>query len=102
MAAFFLYDLLELVDEAKMTEYREKVFSNVEKFGGKYRVVGGEQHTLEGDWKLNFPIIIEFEDKPAALSWYRSPEYDEIKKLRMEAALGKAILIDGDVNPLLS
>lgn len=99
MSAFFLYDLIEVIDEAKMAEYREKVFENVEHFGGKYRVVGGEQHTLEGDWKLNFPVVIEFGDKQSALNWYNSPEYSVLKKLRLEAARGKSILIDGDVSP---
>ena len=100
MAAFFLYDLLEVTDEAKMAEYRQKVFENVEHFGGTYRVVGGEQHTLEGDWKLNFPVVIEFDDKQSALDWYHSAEYSEIKKLRLEGARGNSILIDGDVFPL--
>jgi uncharacterized protein (DUF1330 family) len=100
MAAFFLYDLIEVVDEAKMAEYRAKVFSNVESFGGKYRIVGGAQHVLEGDWNLSFPVVIEFENKQAALNWYESPEYAELKRLRLEAARGNGILIDGDVNPL--
>lgn len=99
MSAFFLYDMDEVIDEAKMAEYREKVFANVEQFGGKYRIVGGEQHPLEGDWKLSFPVMIEFSDKRSALNWYNSPEYSILKKLRLEAARGKGILIDGDVTP---
>ena len=100
MAAFFLYDLLEVIDEAKLAEYREKVFENVEHFGGSYRVVGGEQHALEGDWKLSFPVVIEFDDKQSALNWYNSAEYADLKKLRLAAARGNGILIDGDVFPL--
>ena len=99
MAAFFLYDLLEVLDETKLAEYREKVFPNVEHFGGKYRVVGGEQQALEGDWKFSFPVVIEFENASAVMKWYESPEYSELKKLRLEAARGNGILIDGDVNP---
>ncbi len=100
MSAFFLYDLIEVIDDAKMAEYREKVFENVEHFGGTYRVVGGEQQTLEGDWKLNFPVVIEFDDKASALNWYNSPEYAALKTLRLEGARGNGILIDGDVFPL--
>ena len=100
MAAFFVYDLIEVLDESKMAEYREKVFPNVESFGGTYRVVGGEQHALEGEWKLSFPVVIEFENKQAALNWYESPEYAPLRRLRQEAARGNGLLIDGDVNPL--
>jgi uncharacterized protein (DUF1330 family) len=100
MAAFFFYDLLEVLDEAKMAAYREKVFENVEDFGGTYRVVGGEQETLEGDWKFTFPVVIEFDDKESLLRWYNSPEYADLKKLRHAAARGRGVLIDGDVFPV--
>ena len=100
MAAFFLFDLLEVTDETKMNEYREKVFANVSDFGGTYRVVGGEQLPLEGDRQLAFPVLIEFENKTAALRWYESDEYAPLKALRFAAARGNGVLIDGDVNPL--
>ena len=100
MSAFFLYDLIEVIDEAKMAEYREKVFANVEKFGGEYRVVGGQQLALEGDWTMSFPVVIEFENKQAAMTWYESSEYAPLKRLRLEAARGNGVLLDGDVNPL--
>lgn len=99
MSAFFLYDLLEINDNEKMSEYREKVRPNVEQFGGTYRTIGGEQHLLEGEWRLNFPVIIEFENKEKALRWYNSPEYAPLKALRLAAANGNGVLIDGDVWP---
>jgi uncharacterized protein (DUF1330 family) len=91
MSAYFLYDLLEVTDDARMNEYREKVGPNVEQFGGTYRVIGGEQKPLEGDWKLNFPVLIEFESKDAALRWYDSPEYAPLKALRLTAAKQRRI-----------
>ena len=100
MPAYFLYDLLEVIDEAKMNEYREKVRPNVEQFGGTYRVIGGEQEPLEGEWKLNFPVLIEFESKEKALGWYNSPEYAPLRALRLAAAKGNGVLVDGDVWPL--
>ncbi len=99
MAAFFFFDMLEVLDEVKMAEYREKVFENVEDFGGTYRVVGGEQETLEGDWKFTFPVVIEFDNKESALRWYHSSEYADLKKIRLAATRGNGILIDGDVFP---
>ncbi len=100
MSAYFLFDLKEVIDEAKMAEYREKVFSVVERFGGKYRVIGGEQYVLEGDWRADFPVIIEFENLEKARAWYDAPEYQDLKALRLEATRGNGILIDGDINPL--
>ena len=100
MSAYFFFDVKETTDEAKMAEYRQKVFPVVEQFGGKYRVVGGEQHILEGDWKPDFPVIIEFEDVEKARRWYDSPEYKDLKALRFEAIRCNCVLIDGAVNPL--
>jgi uncharacterized protein (DUF1330 family) len=66
MSAYFLIDVQEITDDALMAEYRRRVFPVVEQFGGKYRVIGGEQYVLEGDWKATFPVIIEFETLEAA------------------------------------
>ena len=100
MSAYFFFDVKEITDEAKMAEYRQKVFPVVEQFGGKYRVVGGEQYVLEGDWQATFPVIIEFENVEKARRWYDSPEYRDLKALRLEATKGNMVLIDGDVNAL--
>lgn len=102
MSAFFFIDVHEITDEAKMAEYREKVFPVVEQFGGKYRVIGGEQHVLEGDWKATFPVLIEFENVEHARRWYDAPEYRELKEMRLAATRGSMVLIDGDVNQLSS
>lgn len=100
MPAYFLIDVQEITDEAKMAEYREKVFPVVEKFGGKYRVIGGEQHVLEGDWKATFPVLIEFETVEEARRWYDAPEYQELKQMRLAATKGTNVLIDGAINAL--
>jgi uncharacterized protein (DUF1330 family) len=100
MSAYFLIDVQEIIDEAKMAEYRQRVFPVVEEFGGKYRVIGGEQHVLEGDWKAVFPVIIEFENVELARRWYDAPEYKELKAMRLAATKGNTVLIDGAVNAL--
>ena len=100
MSAYFFFDVKEIVDEEKMAEYRAKVFPIVERFGGTYRVIGGEQHVLEGDWRANFPVIIEFENIEKARAWYDAPEYQDVKALRLKATRGNGVLIDGDVNQL--
>ena len=61
----------------------------MEQFGGKYRVIGGEQHVLEGDWKATFPVIIEFENVELARRWYDAPEYSELKAMRLAATKRK-------------
>jgi uncharacterized protein (DUF1330 family) len=97
MSAFFFFDVKEITDENKMDEYRQGVRQTVEKYGGKYRVIGGEQQPLEGDWQPTFPVIIEFDDIEQARRWYDAPEYQDLKALRLSATKGSMVLIDGDV-----
>ena len=39
----------------QFAEYAERMPALVEKYGGTYRVLGGEVETLEGDWGLPGP-----------------------------------------------
>lgn len=97
MSAFCFFDVQEITDAEKMNEYRKGVFDTVEKYNGKYRVIGGEQQIVEGDWQPTFPVIIEFESAEQARRWYDSPEYRDLKELRLSATKGHMVLIDGDV-----
>ena len=97
MSAFFFFDVKEITDLDKLNEYRRGIDGLVEKYNGKYRVIGGEQQLLEGDWQPTFPVIIEFENVEQARRWYDSPEYRDLKALRLSATRGSMVLIDGDV-----
>lgn len=95
MSAYFFLDVLEVTDEEKMAEYRSRVFAVVEKHGGRYLIVGGDQQQLEGSSQLTFPVLIEFDDLAAASSWYNSDDYRALKQMRLDATRGNAFLING-------
>lgn len=95
MAAYCWIDVLEITDTEKMAEYRRKVFPVVERYGGKYVVLGGKQEILEGDWQATFPVVIEFETVEQAKRWYNAPDYAELKALRQSAAKGNFVLLEG-------
>ena len=97
MSAYFLVNILEVTDPAKMEEYRAGVLATVKRFGGQYRCIAGQATALEGDWTPTFPVIVEFPSYDAALRWYRSPEYAPLLKLRLQATRGNAVLIDAAV-----
>lgn len=54
MAAYFLVDILEIKDAAKMERYRSQVPPVVEKFGGRYLVIGGPFHAVKGSYRTTF------------------------------------------------
>ena len=95
MTAYFFFDLLEVIDEAKLGKYRESVGSIVEKYGGRYLAVGGKCDVVEGTWRPTFPVILEFPSLEQAHRWYESPEYRPLLKLRLEAARGHGVFIEG-------
>lgn len=97
MSAYFFFDVQEITDQDKMDKYRQGVFETVEKYEGNYRVIGGHPQVLEGDWKPVFPVVIEFETAEKARCWYDSPEYRDLKNLRLSATKGNMFLLDGDV-----
>ncbi|TBC25579.1 DUF1330 domain-containing protein (plasmid) [Rhizobium ruizarguesonis] len=51
-------------------------------FGGRYVGRGGKTITLEGDWRPNRLVIVEFPDMESLMAWYNSPEYAPLLELR--------------------
>ena len=96
MSAFFFFDNLEVIDPEKLDEYIREVGPVVEKYGGRYRVVGGSATVFEGDWKPRHPVVIEFESAETARAWYLSDEYRPLRALRQSAVRCNGVLIEGD------
>jgi uncharacterized protein (DUF1330 family) len=92
MPAFLVTDI-EWHDEAKATEYREKLGPVMEKFGGKTLAVGAPT-VLEGSWKPARLVIVEFPTVEALRSWYASAEYQPVLKLRHEGARTNMVVLD--------
>ncbi len=68
----------------------------VERYGDRYRVVGGEWEAIEGDHRLIFPVLIEFPDLETARAWYHSEEYRSLRELRHRSATVNAVLLGTD------
>ena len=75
--------------------YREAVPALVDRFGGRFRVRGGELEVLEGEWPLPRLVIIEFPSRDAARLFYDSPEYQKILPLRQRASEGNLVIVEG-------
>ena len=79
MTAYFLFDIHEIHDADKATEYRGQVFATVETFGGTYRILGGQVDKIEGDWTTGILVLIEFPNRNQAQAWYDSDLYRPLK-----------------------
>jgi uncharacterized protein (DUF1330 family) len=95
MAAYCLFDNLEVLDAEKLRDYKERVRPLVERWGGRYVVLGGRVDLMEGNWRPSFPVMIEFPDLERAHGWYGSNDYQELKALRLSAVRSSAVFIAG-------
>jgi uncharacterized protein (DUF1330 family) len=95
MSAYCFFDNIEVFDPAKLKEYKSRVPSVVEKYGGRYIVRAGKADVVEGNWQPAFPVILEFPSLDQAYLWYGSDKYRELKALRHSAVRSNAVFIEG-------
>ena len=95
MSAYCFFDNLETINPEKLEEYKNRVAPVVQKFGGRYVVLGGKFKVVEGDWSPTLPVIIEFPSLEQAYKWYDSDEYQELKELRLSAVKSNAVFLEG-------
>jgi len=94
MAAYVIVDLV-VTDPVTMDEYRKQVPATLAKYGGRFLVRGGAHHTVEGDWKPNRVVVLEFPSLEQAKRWYDSEEYREPKAMRLRAGRANLVMVEG-------
>ena len=93
MKAYVIY-VGDIIDEVRFQQYREQADAHLAKVGGKYVVATGSATLLEGALPASRTVIIEFPSRQAALDWYESDEYTQIRKLREGADHSTMYLVD--------
>ena len=74
MPAYLIVDC-EVTDPERYEAYKQLAPPAIAKYGGRYLVRGGEMTPLEGDWRPNRVVVLEFPDVETAKRFYASPEY---------------------------
>jgi uncharacterized protein (DUF1330 family) len=90
MTTYALFEI-DWHDQNKAKEYREKFSPVLEKYGGKTLVAAPPQ-VIEGNWNPARVVILEFPNAVAFRTWYASPEFAPILKLRAEGATTKTVI----------
>ena len=94
MAAYVLVEV-EVTDPTTYEEYKQLTPATLAVYGGKFVVRGGASETLEGDWKPNRVVVLEFPSVEQAKTWWNSPEYSKAKAIRQRAAITRMIVLEG-------
>ena len=94
MAAYFLFDNVEVSDPDALAGYFPKAAKLVAEHGGRYLAVDAVPQVVEGDPGLRSVVLMEFPDGDSARGWYESPAYRPLRAIRHGAARNNAVLID--------
>jgi uncharacterized protein (DUF1330 family) len=65
VAAYVVVDVV-VEDPVRYDDYRKRVMATLEPYDGKFLMRGGKLEALEGTWKPQQFVIVEFPDGAAA------------------------------------
>jgi uncharacterized protein (DUF1330 family) len=94
MPAYMIGDI-DVLDGERYAEYRRQVLPTIERHGGRFLVRGGAHEVMEGPWRPNRMVVIEFPDMAAFKAWYHSPEYQRLAGLRQATSRGSIVAVEG-------
>jgi uncharacterized protein (DUF1330 family) len=81
--------------ERFLATYQVAVAPLIERFGGRYLLVGRGVQVLEGDFPGGGGCVVSvWPDRVAALAFWNSPEYAEVKRLREGTGEFQVVLVD--------
>jgi uncharacterized protein (DUF1330 family) len=94
MAVYVISDV-EFLDAAQVERYRSLAQAAIAKYGGRYLARGGAVEPIEGDWKPERIVIVEFPTMERAREWYCSSEYALALEVRRTALKRNLIFVEG-------
>ena len=94
MPAYVIVEV-SIHDNREYENYKKLTPAAIAAFGGKFVVRGGQTITLEGNWKPERIVVLEFPSVERANEWWHSEIYTEAKIIRQRAAETKMIIVEG-------
>jgi uncharacterized protein (DUF1330 family) len=98
MTCFAIGHLRSITMGPDIARYLRHIDASLEPYAGRFVVHGSAVEILEGPWPGDL-IVIEFPDRDHARSWYTSPGYQQIVRLRTDNSDGSVILVDSVTEP---
>ena len=85
---------IAVTDPDRYGTYARALPRVIEHFGGRFLVAGGRLEAVEGDVRSR-NVVIAFDDYEAARACWHSPEYAEVARLRLDAAVVDVVIVEG-------
>jgi uncharacterized protein (DUF1330 family) len=94
MKAYLVLDL-SVNDFSRFKKYIAEIPAFIAKHSGQYIVQGVQPITIEGDWKPERMVIIEFPEREKAEAFLSDPDTQDLFKVRHATTTSKLVLADG-------
>lgn len=94
MNAYLVLDLT-IHDMQSFSEYVEKIPAVIARHAGSYAVQGQIPTVLEGDWKPDRLVVIEFPSRENAKEFLADPETQALFAIRHRSTTSQLLLVDG-------
>ena len=94
MKAYLVLDFT-VNDLGRFMTYVDAIPAHIARHSGKYLVRGVQPKTIEGDWKPDRMVILEFPERKNAEAFLGDPEIQELFKVRHTTTTSKLVLVDG-------
>jgi uncharacterized protein (DUF1330 family) len=86
---------VEVTDPVRYEDYKRMVPPTIAKYGGRFIVRGGRCEVLEGEWRPNRLVLLEFPSAEQARAWWHSSEYADARALRQATSSGTLLILEG-------
>lgn len=94
MKAYLVLDF-SVNDFAGFSKYIAEIPAFIARHSGKYIVRGVRPTPIEGDWKPERMVIIEFPEREKAEAFLSDPQIQDLFKVRHDTTTSKLVLADG-------
>ena len=94
MTAYVIVEV-EVTDPVGYEDYKKQVPPSLAAYNGRFVVRGGACETLEGSWRPQRVVVLEFPSVARAKQWWASTEYSVAKALRQRTAKTKMVVVEG-------
>ncbi len=94
MSAYIVVDIT-VHDPEQYKEYVSLAPDFVEKYQGKYMIRGGQTDVVEGNWRPQRLVVVEFPTKEHANAFLQDPDYQSIAALRHAATTSNLLVVEG-------
>lgn len=94
MPAYVMVEI-EIHDQDLYKSYTQLTPPSIAAYQGKFVIRGGETTVLEGNWKPNRLVLLEFPSVAQAKEWWHSEAYSKARKIRQQAASTRMVIVDG-------